>query len=310
MSELFNFNNLIPLSTVRDWLRWAVSRFNEAELHFGHGSSTAYDEAAYLILHTLHLPLNQLEPYLDAHLAAEERKALFNIIEARVKTRKPAAYLTHEAWLKDFKFYVDERAIVPRSLIADMLLDDEASFIQPWIDTMPDNPKHILDLCTGSGCLAIILAHLYPETEIHAVDLSEQALEVAKKNVHDYNLEQRVKLFHGNLFAPLGNQRYDIIISNPPYVTEESVAKLPAEFLHEPAMALGAGADGLDCIRPMLEQAKNYLDPNGIIVVEVGHNRDIVELAYPQIPFIWFESAENEGHVFLLSTADLEELVI
>lgn len=308
MSDHLTLAPFSALHTIRDWLRWAVSRFSEAQLHFGHGCARAYDEAAYLILHTLHLPIDQLEPFLDARLTEEEKAALYTILKARVETRKPAPYLTHEAWLKDFRFYVDERTIVPRSLIAEMLLDDDISFIQPWIDTMPDTPRHVLDLCTGSGCLAIILAHLFPDADVDAVDLSPDALEVARRNVSDYALTDRLHLHHGDLFAPLGEQRYDIIISNPPYVTTESMEQLPQEYRHEPAMALGAGIDGLDCVRPMLEHAQAHLEPHGILVVEVGHNRDLVEIAYPELPFIWFESPNSEGHVFLLAASDLDDL--
>jgi ribosomal protein L3 glutamine methyltransferase len=306
MSLLFTspppFNTL---HSIRDWLRWSVSRFYEGQLAFGHGCTTAYDEAAYLILHTLHLPPTELEPFLDAQLTQEEKLAIYALIKARVETRKPAAYLTHEAWLKDFKFYVDERVIVPRSLIAQLLLEEELGFIHPWIESMSEAPKTLLDLCTGSGCLAIVLAHLFPDAHVDAVDLSLDALDVARKNVAHYQLEQRLTLYHGDLYAPLAQKRYDLIISNPPYVTMESVRHLPQEYLHEPTMALGAGEDGLDCVRPILEHAREHLNPEGLLVVEIGHNRHIVEEAFPELPFVWFEAEEQQGHVFLLAAADL-----
>lgn len=300
------------LHTLRDWLRWSVSRFREANIYFGHGTTSAYDEAVYLLLHTLHLPLDQLEPFLDARLTANEQQAVYNIIKTRVETRKPAAYLTNESWLGSFRFYVDERTIVPRSLIAYMLMDEEASFIHPWIEAMNDDdepsmPSRVLDLCTGSGCLAIILAHAFPDAHVDAVDLSTDALAVAQRNVVDYELTSRISLHHSDLFTALpANQRYDVIISNPPYVTTDSVNRLPAEYKHEPAMALGAGEKGLDCITPMLKEAHRYLEAHGILIVEVGHNKEIIEDAFPELPFIWFEAPENEGHVFLITAADIQ----
>lgn len=238
------------LHTIRDLLRFAVSQFNKAGLHFGHGSPSAYDEAAYLILKTLHLPLDQLEPFLDARLIDIECKQVLNLIERRVTDRIPAAYLTHEAWLGDYCFYVDERVIVPRSFIAELLQTQ----LSPWI-TDPDDVSSALDLCTGSGCLAILMAHSFENAHIDAVDISTQALEVAHKNVQDYGLEERIHLIESNLFSALSGRRYDLIISNPPYVNAESMTKLPQEYKHEPKNALASGIDGLDATRMILQKA-------------------------------------------------------
>jgi ribosomal protein L3 glutamine methyltransferase len=288
------------LHTVRDFLRFAVSRFNQAKLFFGHGSSDAYDEAAYLILHTLHLPLDRLEPFLDAHLTDGERSEVLNIIHRRVENRIPAAYLTHQALLGEFSFYVDERVIVPRSFIAELLLEQ----LSPWI-AEPEKIGNVLDLCTGSGCLAILAAHAFPDASVDAVDLSAAALAVAERNVADYQLQDRVNLVESDLFAKLDNKKYDLIISNPPYVDAESVAALPQEYLHEPKLALGSGLDGLDATRIIIEQAAQHLAENGILIVEIGHNRDILEAAYPDLPFTWLDVSAGDEFVFMLHKNDL-----
>jgi len=288
------------LVTLRDWLRYAVSRFNAAQLSFGHGSDNAWDEAVYLVLHTLNLPLDRLEPFLDARLLPDERNRLQAIIERRAGERIPAAYLTHEAWLGEHRFYVDERVIVPRSFIAELLQEQLA----PWIDD-PWQIQSALDLCTGSGCLAILAALYFPEARVDAVDLSPEALEVARRNVDDYQLAERVRLVHSNLFAGVARQRYDLIVSNPPYVNAESVAALPAEYRHEPAMALGSGEDGLDATRIILAEAKAHLNPGGLLVVEIGHNRDALEAAYPDLPFTWLETSGGDQFVFMLRAEEL-----
>ncbi len=288
------------LYTVRDYLRFAVSRFNHTELFLGHGSSDAYDEAAYLILHTLHLPLDRLEPFLDARLTDSERAEVLNIIQRRVEQRVPAAYLTHEAFLGDFSFYVDERVIVPRSFIAELLREQ----FSPWIAD-PEEIASVLDLCTGSGCLAILAAHAFPNANVDAVDLSPDALAVAERNIADYELQDRVNPIESDLFTKLGGGQYDLIISNPPYVDAESVAALPQEYLHEPELALGSGHDGLDATRIILEQAAGHLTDNGILVVEIGHNRDALEAAYPNLPFTWLEVSAGDEFVFMLHRNDL-----
>ncbi len=297
---MIGFDDTESLITLRDWLRFAVSRFNESKLFFGHGSDNAFDEAAYLILHTLHLPLDRLDPFLDASLTHDEAEQVKTVIERRVRERLPAAYLTHEAWLAEHRFYVDERVIVPRSFIAELLPDQ----LTPWVEN-PDEMTRALDLCTGSGCLAILAALAFPNATIDAVDLSGDALDVAARNVADYGLQDRIELVASDLFAALDGRRYDLIISNPPYVNAESVATLPAEYQAEPALALGSGADGLDATRQILAQAKSHLNPGGLLVVEIGHNRDVLEAAYPALPFTWLETESGDQFVFMLRQEDL-----
>ena len=293
-------NDTSCLLTLRDWLRYAVSRFNSSGLFFGHGTDNAYDEAAYLLLHTLHLPLDRLEPFLDARLTPGEALAVSDIIRRRAEEKTPASYLTREAWLGDFRFYVDERVIVPRSYFAELLEDA----LLPWV-TDPLEVESALDLCTGSGCLAILMAHAFPMARIDAVDISPDALEVARRNVADYALEERIEVMQSDVFAGLGQRRYDIILSNPPYVTAPAMADLPAEYLHEPALALGSGDDGLDVVRQILAGARAHLTPAGILVVEVGHNRHIVEDAFPDLEFTWLDTRSSEDKIFLLHADQL-----
>ena len=289
----------LHLRTVRDVLRFAVSEFNRAGLFFGHGSDNAHDEAAYLILHSLDLPLDRLDPYLDAVLLPTERHDLLAKIQRRVTERLPVAYLTHQAWQGEFEFYVDERVIVPRSFIYELLGDG----LRPWIEY--DELVHrALDLCTGSGCLAVQMAYHYPDAEIDAVDISLDALEVAAINVEDYGLEERINLIHTDLFEGLEGT-YDLIVSNPPYVDAESVAELPPEYLHEPELSLGSGDDGLDATRQILLYAAKYLNPKGVLLVEIGHNREVLEQAYPELPFTWLETSGGDGFVFLLTREQL-----
>lgn len=295
-----HFDDTESLITVRDWLRFAVSRFNESKLFFGHGSDNAFDEAAYLILHTLHLPPDRLEPFLDASLTHGESEEVQAVIERRVRERVPAAYLTHEAWLGEHRFYVDERVIVPRSFIAELLHEQLA----PWLEN-PDAVTRVLDLCTGSGCLAILAAQAFPNADVDAADLSADALEVAAKNVADYGLTDRVELVESDLFAALGGRSYDVIVSNPPYVNAESVAALPPEYQAEPALALGSGEDGLDATRKILAAAKTHLNPGGLLVVEIGHNREALEAAYPALPFTWLDTEGGDQFVFMLRREDL-----
>ena len=287
-------------TTVRDLLRFAVSRFNQAGLFFGHGTTNAFDEAAYLILHTLHLPLDRLEPFLDARLLPEEIEAVMNVLRRRVEERLPAPYLTREAWLGDFRFYVDERVIVPRSFIAELLREQLA----PWVE----NPEEIasgLDMCTGSGCLAVLKAFTFPNALIDAVDLSPDALDVARRNVADYGLEERLNLVQSDLFSALKGRRYDLIVSNPPYVNAPSMQTLPEEYRREPVTALASGEDGLEHVRVILREAPKHLNKNGLLVVEIGHNRDALEQAFPEIPFTWMETSAGDEFVFLVSREDL-----
>ena len=287
------------LHTLRDFLRFAVSRFQQAGLVFGHGSDNAHDEAAYLILHTLHLPLDMLEPYLDAVLLADEKTELLGKLRERIEQRVPVAYITQHARQGDFDFYVDERVIVPRSFIYELLGEP----LSPWIE-YPELVHRALDLCTGSGCLAIQMAAHYPAAQIDAVDISLDALEVAAVNVEDYGLQERIQLVHTDLFEGLEGT-YDLIVSNPPYVDAESVDALPEEYLHEPELALGSGEDGLDATREILLHAAKFLNPKGVLLVEIGHNRDVLEAAYPELPFMWLETSGGDGFVFLLTREQL-----
>lgn len=294
------FDDTESLITVRDCLRFAVSRFNEARLFFGHGSDNAYDEAAYLILATLHLPLDRLEPFLDASLTHGELAEVVAVIRRRVRERVPAAYLTGEAWLAGHRFTVDERVIVPRSFLAELLSEQLA----PWVEDA-DAVANVLDLCTGSGCLAILAALAFPNAQVDAADLSKDALAVAAQNVADYGMADRIDLVVSDLFAALAGRSYDLIVSNPPYVNAASVATLPPEYQAEPALALGSGEDGLDATRRILAAAKAHLNPGGVLVVEIGHNRDALEAAYPTLPFVWLDTAGGDPFVFLLRREDL-----
>jgi ribosomal protein L3 glutamine methyltransferase len=287
------------LRTVRDVLRYAVSSFNRARLSFGHGSDNAYDEAAYLVLHSLSLPLDRLEPFLDATLTPVELDATLALISARIEKRLPAAYLTNEAWLGGFRFHVDERVIVPRSHMGELLKGQ----LSPWI-AAPESVVRALDLCTGSGCLAIITALAFPNATVDATDLSADALDVARRNLNDYRLLDRVRLHQCDVFGEL-DSRYDLIVANPPYVDADAMAALPAEYRAEPFVALAGGADGLDVIRHIIDGAPAHLKPNGILVVEVGNDRPALESAYPGLPFVWLETAAGEDFVFLLTADDL-----
>ena len=295
-----HFDDTESLITVRDWLRFSVSRFNESKLCFGHGSDNAFDEAAYLILHTLHLPLDRLDPFLDASLTHGESEQVQAVIERRIRERIPAAYLTQEAWLGEHRFYVDERVIVPRSHIAGLLREQLA----PWVE-YPDAVNQVLDLCTGSGCLAILAALAFPGARVDAVDLSRDALDVAGRNVADYHLQDRIERIESDLFTALNGRTYDVIISNPPYVNAESVAALPPEYLAEPVLSLGSGEDGLDATRQILAQAKSHLNPGGLLVVEIGHNRDALEAVYPTLPFTWLDTESGDHFVFMLRREEL-----
>lgn len=293
---------LDELVTVRDLIRYATSSFNRAGLNFGHGTTNAFDEAVYLVLHTLHLPLDTLEPFMDACIPYEEREEVMEIIERRTDERVPAAYLTGEAWLGEFRFRVDPRVIIPRSFCFELLRDG----LSPWIQE-PEAVHSALDLCTGSGCLAILLAHYFPAAQIDAIDLSEDALAVARENITDYGLEDCIRLIRSDVFAGLNGESYDLILSNPPYVTTESMHDLPDEYLHEPDMALAGGEDGMDIVRRIIAGAKRHLTPEGVLIVEVGHNRSLVEAAFPGLEFVWLTNASEEEKVFLLRRDQLPD---
>ncbi|MDB5837150.1 MAG: ribosomal protein N(5)-glutamine methyltransferase [Caballeronia sp.] len=290
----------LPFTTVRDLLRFAVSRFTEADLSFGHGSSNAFDEAAYLVLHTLHLPLDTLDPFLDARLLDTEIDAIMKVIERRATDRVPAAYITHEAWMHGHRFYVDERVIVPRSFIGELLQDG----LQPYVQD-PDEVSRVLELCTGSGCLAILAAQAFQNADIDAVDISAPALEVAHKNVDDYDLDSRVALYEGDLFGPLPVGRYEVIITNPPYVNALAMQTLPAEYRHEPELALAGGADGMDIVKRIVGEARKWLTEDGVLVVEIGNERANVEATLGGLDIVWLSTSAGDDNVFLIQAADL-----
>ena len=288
------------LETVRDWIRYAVSRFSAGGLFFGHGMASAYDEATYLVQHTLHLPLDRLDPFLDARLTASERGELLRVLERRVNERIPAAYLTREAWLGEFRFYVDERVIIPRSYIAELLPDA----LDPWLPE-PAQVQSALDLCTGSGCLAILLAHHFANADIDAADVSSDALAVAQHNVAEHGMQDRINLIRSDLLSNLNEKTYNLIISNPPYVPAVTMEELPAEYQHEPALALAGGEDGLDAVRTIVKGAARFMAPDGLLLVEVGHNRAATEAAFPRLAFTWLSSPSSEDSVFMLRRDDL-----
>jgi len=286
--------------TIRDLLRYGVTRLNGAQASFGHGSLNAYDEAAYLILHTLKLPLDMLDPFLDARLTESEIHSVVEILERRAKMRVPAAYLTQEAWLGEHRFYVDERVIVPRSFIAELIPQQLA----PWIEE-PEKVLNILDMCTGSGCLAILAALAFPDAHVDAVDISPEALAVATRNVTDYQLGDRVHLVESDMFEKLPPKRYDLIISNPPYVDWKSMLELPKEYRHEPEVALAGGEDGLMFVRNLIRASRGYLARGGRLIVELGHNRAVLEAAYPDLPFTWVTVSGGDDFVFMLNQDQL-----
>lgn len=285
-------------STLRDLLRYAVTRFNTAKLFFGHGSSNALDEAAYLILHTLHLPLDKLDPFLDARLLPDEVDAILRVIEQRATERLPAAYITNEGWLGSYRFYVDQRVIVPRSFIAELIPEQ----LSPWVRD-PDAVIDILELCTGSGCLPIMLADAFPNAHVDAVDISADALEVAQRNVDDYALQDRITLIESDLYAKVPDKKYDLIITNPPYVNAGSMNALPQEYRHEPQIALAGGADGMDLVRKIVAGAAQRLTPHGILMVEIGNERAYAEAAFPDLALTWVTTSAGDDMIFLV-TAD------
>ena len=286
--------------TVRDLLRYAVTRFNTAKLFFGHGSSDAFDEAAYLILHTLNLPLDKLDPFLDARLLPTEITALLHVIERRAVKRDPAAYITQQAWLGSYPFYVDERVLVPRSFIAELI----PSHFSPWIAD-PSGVRNILELCTGSGCLAIMLADMFPNAQVDAVDISADALAVARRNVDDYALHDRITLIESDLYADLAPKKYDLIITNPPYVNSLSMEKLPEEYRREPQIALAGGSDGMDLVRKIVAGARERLTTEGVLVVEIGNEREHAERAFAQLEMTWMSTSAGDDMVFLATAQQL-----
>ena len=296
------------LLTLLDFVRYAVSRFVEAKLVFAHGTTDPVAEAAFLVCETLHLHPDQFETFATARVTAREAKAILEMIARRVTTRKPAAYLVNKIYMRGLPFYVDERVIVPRSFIGELLDshlsgqgdDDSGSLIDD-----PASVENVLDLCTGSGCLAILASRSFPNARIEAVDISRDALDVAARNIADYGLEHRVTLHRGDLFKPLGHRRYDLIISNPPYVDAEGMAGLPRECRAEPRLAFDGGADGLDIIRRILKEAGPHLTPQGGLLCEIGRGREWLEAAFPQLPLLWLDTEDSDGEVFWIGAADL-----
>lgn len=293
------------LVSVRDIFRFAVSRFRAAGLVHGHGASDAVDEAAFLVLETLDLPHADINPWLDSRLTLPEREKLLARIRTRIETRKPAPYLTGVTYIQGFPFRVDERVIVPRSFIGELLFSEAFAGGDSALIADPANAGRVLDLCTGSACLAILAAHVFPNALVDAVELSPEALEVARLNVEESGEGERVQLFEGDLFQPVMSERYDLIIANPPYVDGEAMADLPPEFRHEPAMALDGGEDGLDIVRRILAEAPRHLKEGGGLLCEIGRGRDRLMDEYPELDFFWLDTAESAGEVFWLTAAQL-----
>jgi len=290
------------LETIRDWIRYAVSRFEAERVEYGHQTDNAFDEAVFLVLASLHLPPDRLDPFLDARLTTDERANLTEAIQRRVVDRIPVPYLVKQAWLGDFRFYVDERVVIPRSFIAELLQRG----LEPWIRE-PQLVGSALDLCTGSGCLAILAAATFPNADVDAVDISPDALAVAQHNVAEYGLQHRINLVRSDLFQNIiaEDKTYDLILSNPPYVTDAAMAEIPAEYRAEPALGLAAGEDGLDVIRQIIVSARAYLNVGGLLVVEVGHNWPLVEAAYPELPFTSLSTESSDDKLFLLHRDEL-----
>lgn len=291
------------LLSIRDWLRFTVSRFEEAEIFFGHGTDNSYDEAVWLVMSALHIPLDTIENFLDARITEQERKYLSSLIERRITERTPTAYLLQEAWLQGFKFYVDERVIVPRSFIAELLQND----LNPWIE-FPEMIESAADICTGSGCLGVLLANSFPNATIDVIDISPDAIDVANINIANYGLQDQITAIESDMFTAIKGRTYDLIISNPPYVDAPSMAQLPTEYQREPQLALGSGHDGLDHTHTILREAAKHLNDNGILIVEIGHNRDALLQAYPEVQFVWLEVSSGDEFVFLLSKNQLLNL--
>jgi ribosomal protein L3 glutamine methyltransferase len=294
------FNQAVgKVLTIRDVLRLAVSNFQKNELYYGHGTDNAYDEAVYLILHTLHLPLDQLEPYLDAKLLDNEIDELFSVLDIRISKRLPAPYITHEAICQSYSFYVDERVIIPRSYLAEIILNDQ---LTPWIE-YPELVHKILDLCTGNGSLAVIASDYFSDSNIVASDISQAALDVAAINIKGYKLDDRITLCKSDLFIKLSKYKnsFDLILTNPPYVDKLRMDTLPPEYLHEPGLALAGGENGLTFVDKILKQSVNYLSDFGVLAVEMGDNCSEIEERYIGLDFTWINTENDEGFVFVVT---------
>ena len=289
------------LHTIRDFIRWGASRMNEAGLHFGHGTANAIDESAALVLHSLHLPPDLDGDFFQAALTPLEKRVVLNLLDRRIRERKPAAYLMNKAWFMGLPFYVDERVLIPRSPLAE-LIDRQFS---PWLSD-PDAVKQILDLCTGSGCIGIACAYAFPDARVDLVDVSIGALDVARRNVQEHALDERVTLLRSDLFSALRGRRYNLIVSNPPYVSQGELQQLPPEYQHEPALGLAGGEQGLDLVLAILHQAGEHLTEDGILVVEVGNTQYALSDAFPDVPFVWLDLERGGEGVFLLTAEQLQ----
>ena len=307
---------LNELITIRDWIRFAVSQFEASDIFYGHGTDNAYDEAVWLIMSALHLPMDTLNNFLDARLTTSERNKLAGFIEQRITKHTPTAYLVKEAWLQGLKFYVDERVLIPRSFIAELLNHDSISSdsstsslsaweLSPWIE-YPEMVESAADICTGSGCLGVLLASAFPNAAVDVIDISQDAIDVANINIENYGLQEQITAIKSDMFAALKGKKYDVIISNPPYVDAPSMAALPAEYQNEPQLALGSGVAGLDHTHTILREAANYLNDDGILIVEIGHNREALEAAYPNLVFNWLQVSSGKEFVFLLTREQLQ----
>lgn len=291
---------IAQLHTLNDFIRWGASRFNEAQLVYGHGTDNAVDEAAALVLHAVHLPYSSAQDMLNTRLTTAEKRAIVALFRRRIEKRIPAAYLTHQAWFSGLPFYVDERVLIPRSPFAELI---QHRFV-PWIE--PDKVQRILDLCTGSACIAIACAAEFTHAQVDAADVSAAALEVARKNVEQHDVQERVRVLKSDLFNDLPAAQYDVIVSNPPYVSTTEMKNLPPEYKHEPALGLAAGADGLDLAVRILRDAGDYLAPHGILIVEVGDSEHALARRFPKVPFTWVEFERGGGGVFVLTAAQLK----
>jgi len=295
-----NLDTATDLFTIKDFVRYGLSQFRAHQLHFGHGTDNAFDEAAWLVLHALALPFDFPHEFWDCRLTPAERAQVTTILRERILTRKPAAYLTHEAWFMGLPFHIDERVLVPRSPLAELI----ANRFEPW--TTPETITRVLDMGTGSGCIGIAAATVLPEAEIWLVDLSDDALAVARHNVERHHLADRIQCVRSDVFAALEPEtHFDLIIANPPYVDAEDMASLPMEYRHEPELGLAAGEDGLDVVRRILAGAANHLNPGGLLICEVGNSQPALEAAYPELPFTWLEFTAGGHGVFLLTREQL-----
>ncbi len=291
-----------PLRTVRDFIRYASTRLSNSDLSYGHGYDNPYDEAAFLVLRLLSIPLDYEDKFLDAAITYNERKKLLKAIDARCDDLMPTAYITKEWWLAGYRFYVDKRVLIPRSFIAELLKDS----LSPWVED-PEAVTSVLDMCTGLGCLAIMAADIFPNAQIDAADISSKALAVAKNNIANYGLEDVVHPIKSDVYSALSGKQYDVIISNPPYVTDEAIKTLPREYRHEPVLGLAAGPDGMDVIKKIMAGAREHLTDNGILVVELGNGREAFEKIWPDIPVVWLTTSGGDDQVFTVKKQDLPD---